>query len=74
MTLTAKQIRSARVLLGWTQVRLALEGEISFLRIKKFELGKGRLSILEISTIRRLFESAGVIFTNGGEPSVKLRS
>jgi transcriptional regulator with XRE-family HTH domain len=72
MTLTGAQLKAARELLGWPQHRVAAELGVSQSAIARFELGKGRLSALQTSVLKRAFEAAGVEFTNGGEPGVKL--
>jgi transcriptional regulator with XRE-family HTH domain len=72
MTLTGAQAKAARELLGWPQHRVAAELGVSQSAIARFELGKGRLSALQTSVLKRAFEAAGVEFTNGGEPGVKL--
>jgi transcriptional regulator with XRE-family HTH domain len=64
---TGKQLKAARALLGWSQIKLAVEAKISVLRIKKFEVGEGRLSPLEISTIRAVLKNAGASLPPEGE-------
>jgi transcriptional regulator with XRE-family HTH domain len=73
MTITGAQVKAARQLLGWPQYRVAAELGVSQTAIARFELGKGRLSALQTSVLKRALESAGVEFTNGGEPGVKIK-
>jgi DNA-binding transcriptional regulator YiaG len=73
MTITGEQVKAARALLGWTQPQLARELHANATTVKNFEAGKRQLSVLETTVIRRILESSGIVFTNGGEPGVKLR-
>jgi len=74
MTITGKQVKAARGLLGWPQHRMAGEIGISLSEFASFEAGRSKLSRLQCSVLQRALDAAGVIFTNGGEPGVKLRS
>jgi transcriptional regulator with XRE-family HTH domain len=70
------QIRAARALLEWSQERLAKESGISVPTIKRLEPGEDPINgrFETIAAIQRALEAAGVEFTNGGEPGVKLRN
>jgi transcriptional regulator with XRE-family HTH domain len=72
--ITGEQVKAARGLLSWSQLALALEANVDQSTVWKFEAGKSRPSALIASTIRRALEAAGVEFTNGGEPGVKLKA
>jgi transcriptional regulator with XRE-family HTH domain len=72
MTITGAQVRAARQLLGWSQSRLAGEVGVSTSNIAKLEGGNHTVSVLTVSTIRRVLTEAGVEFTSGAEPGVKL--
>jgi transcriptional regulator with XRE-family HTH domain len=72
MTITATQIRAARVLIKWSQSKLAAETGVSLASIAKFEAGGERPSMLDLSVVQRMLKDAGVEFIEG-EPSVKLR-
>jgi transcriptional regulator with XRE-family HTH domain len=72
MTLTGAQAKAARQLLSWPQYRLAAELGVSQTEIARFELGKRRLSALQTSVLKRALEAAGIEFTNGDQPGVKL--
>jgi ribosome-binding protein aMBF1 (putative translation factor) len=65
--LIGEDVKIARTLLGWPPSQLARELSMTATTIKNFEIGKRRLSALEISVLRRLPEAAGIEFTNGGE-------
>ena len=68
-------IRAARALLRMEQQELAAAAGISPVTLRKIENVEGmpdvRLSTLH--AIRKVLEDAGVIFTNGDEPGVKMR-
>ena len=78
--LTAAQIRAARGLLNWSQVRLAEATRLSVQTIKRMEGVRGPDGSTEanVEAVRRALESAGVIFleaksvTDGG-PGVRLK-
>ena len=69
------QLRAARALLGWSQERLAEASAVSIPTIKRLEPGEGLVQtrVDTLDKLRRALEAAGVEFTNGGEPGVKLR-
>jgi transcriptional regulator with XRE-family HTH domain len=70
--ITGEQIKAARKLLGWSQMTLALEAGLEQSTVANFETGKTRPSVLSVSSIRRALEGAGVGFTNGDGPGVRL--
>jgi transcriptional regulator with XRE-family HTH domain len=65
------QIRAARGLLGWSQAELAAEAGLSRPTIERAETKT--VSEATIDAIRRALETAGVEFTNGDRPGVRLR-
>jgi transcriptional regulator with XRE-family HTH domain len=67
------QIRGARGLLGWSQTELARAAGLSEPTIKRFETGLAKVSEAAIAKMIAALEAAGVEFTNGGEPGVRLR-
>lgn len=69
------QLRAARALLGWSQERLSEASGVSIPTIKRLEPGAGLVQtrVDTLDKLRRALEAAGVEFTNGGEPGVKLR-
>jgi predicted transcriptional regulator len=73
--ITSEQVRAARALLRWEQKDLAEASGISLPSIKRLEGIMGALSA-QYSTVDAIiaaFDRAGVEFTNGDEPGVKLR-
>jgi ribosome-binding protein aMBF1 (putative translation factor) len=75
MTITGAQVKAARELLGWSQIKLTLASGIDIGAIRRFETSK-RLPPRSVSTaLGRTLKSAGVIFTaeNGDGPGVTLR-
>ena len=73
--ITSEQVRAARALLRWEQKDLAEASGISLPSIKRLEGIKGVLSA-QYSTVDAIiaaFDRAGVEFTNGDEPGVKLK-
>ena len=63
----------ARKLLGWSPERLSPRCGTSHSLLRRFEAGEHPLNSERLAAIRRAFEEAGVEFTNGDQPSVKLR-
>jgi transcriptional regulator with XRE-family HTH domain len=73
MRITGDQVKAARVLLGWSQPKLAAKTGVNALAIAKFEEGKQRPLMLDISVIQRTLCDAGIEFVDG-ESGVKLRN
>lgn len=73
--ITTGQLRAARALLRWTAEDLAKRAGVSVVTIRRAEPVDGMLTMMpaNAAAIRRALEEAGVVFTNGGEPGVKLR-
>jgi transcriptional regulator with XRE-family HTH domain len=72
--ISAGQMRGARGLLGWSQTTLAAEAGMSLPTVKRYETGKGAsVSNDAVKTLQMALEAAGVEFTNGDEPGVKLK-
>jgi transcriptional regulator with XRE-family HTH domain len=76
MTLTSEQILGARAMLRMDQRGLAERAGTSVETIKRLEGKLGPVPAYEatIAAIQAALESAGVEFTNGGEPGVKLKA
>ena len=74
--LTSELIRAARALLRWDQRRLAEASSVSLPTVKRLESRPGILGAhsLTLASIKRALEKAGVEFTNGDQPGVRLRS
>ena len=71
--ITGEQIRAARKLLGWSRDRLAPRGGLPLNRLGAYELGRRILPLEEVEALKEALEEAGIEFTNGDEPGVKLR-
>jgi transcriptional regulator with XRE-family HTH domain len=71
--LSPEQSRAARRLLNWSQVRLASRSNLSETTTRQFEEGLRALSIDKLAAIRAALEAAGVEFTNGDGPGVRMR-
>jgi transcriptional regulator with XRE-family HTH domain len=69
-----KQIKAARELLGWSQGEMASASGVSIPTIKRLEAKSGELGGRDETRekIRATLEAAGVEFTNGDQPGVKL--
>jgi transcriptional regulator with XRE-family HTH domain len=72
MRITGDQVKAARVLLGWSQPKLAAKTGVNAPAIAKFEEGKQRPAMLDVSVIQRMLRDAGIEFVDG-EPGVKLK-
>jgi transcriptional regulator with XRE-family HTH domain len=76
-TISIRQIKAARELLGWPQERLAEASGVSIPTVKRLEAKDGELGGREETRekIRTALEKAGIEFIdeNGGGPGVRLR-
>jgi predicted transcriptional regulator len=72
--LTPAQIRAARAMLDWTQRELAERAGISKTGLNNIERGSADPKASTLTAIWRAIEDAGVEFTNGDEPGVKLKA
>jgi transcriptional regulator with XRE-family HTH domain len=73
MQLTAAQCRAARGLIGWSQQQLATASKVAKPTIANFEAGKSTPYERTAKDLVVALEAAGVEFTNGGQPGVRLR-
>jgi transcriptional regulator with XRE-family HTH domain len=71
--ITPGQSRAARALLDYNQAELASKASLGLSTVVDFERSRRAVSDDAIQAIRTALEAAGVEFTNGGEPGVKLR-
>jgi predicted transcriptional regulator len=73
--ITSEQVRAARALIRWEQRNLAETSKVSLPSIKRLETTPGALSAQPrtIEAIRAALEAAGVEFTNGDQPGVRMR-
>ena len=74
-TTTSEMIRAARALLRWDQRKLANVSSVSVPTIKRLEGKPGPLVAHNstVAALRSALESAGIEFTNGDQPGVRLR-
>ena len=71
--LKPEQIRGARAMLGLTQAEVAKRAGISTTGLNNIERGASDPKASTLAAVQQVLEAAGVEFTNGGEPGVKLR-
>ena len=70
--ITAPQCRAARGLLDWTQQELADAARIGVATVRLFESEASEARHATLVVLRQAFEAAGVEFTNGDQPGVRL--
>ncbi|MGA7323693.1 MAG: helix-turn-helix transcriptional regulator [Rhodomicrobium sp.] len=69
-----EQLRAARALLGWSQSDLAARAGLSRPTVKRAETeGDTPVSDEAKAKMKAALEAAGVEFTNGNAPGVRLR-
>ena len=73
--LTGRQIAAARTLVGLSQTELATAAKISAPTLRRMESSEGEASgyANNVDAVQRALEAAGVEFTNGDQPGVRLR-
>ena len=72
--ITGAQMRAARKLLGWPRDRLCPRAGLSVTMLRKIEDGLRTPTNEQRLGIQGALEAAGVEFTNGDEPGVKLKA
>jgi len=70
---TPPQIRAARGLLNWTVQELAEKAGLDRNTVAQIESGRYASDAETMAAIRRVLEAAGIEFTNGRWPGVRLR-
>jgi hypothetical protein len=70
--ITASQCRAARGLLNWTQQELADAAHIGVATVRVFEGNGAGTRQSTLMLLQGALESAGVEFTNGEHPGVRL--
>jgi transcriptional regulator with XRE-family HTH domain len=72
--ISTRQIKAARAMLAWSQADLARASGVSEPTIARLEAVEGEIGGREgtAEKIRKALESAGVEFTNGDQPGVRL--
>ena len=72
--MTPAQCRAARALLDLTQTQLAEAAGFGLSTVVDFERLRREVSADAIAAIRSALEAAGVEFTNGDQPGVRMKS
>jgi hypothetical protein len=72
--LSSEVVRAARALLRWEQADLAGASLVSLPTIKRLESKPGIMAAHQstVAALRKALEAAGVEFTNGDQPGVRL--
>jgi transcriptional regulator with XRE-family HTH domain len=75
LIITGEQFRAARAMARIEQADLARQANVSVETIKRLERTEGPVSanVQTVDAVTRALAAAGVEFTNGDEPGVKLR-
>ena len=71
--ITGAKIHEARKLLGWSRDRLAPKAGMCTNNLRRLEIGAKPVSEPEAAALSGALRDAGVEFTNGNEPGVKLK-
>lgn len=72
MHIVGEQVAAARKLLKMSQAELIAASGVSERTIIRFEKG-GQVRPETMEAVRAVLLERGIVFTNGGEPGVKLR-
>jgi ribosome-binding protein aMBF1 (putative translation factor) len=70
---SVEQIKAARALLAWSQEDLAARSNVSLPTVRRFE-ARSKMRVSENTRLKMeaALESAGIEFTNGSAPGVRL--
>jgi transcriptional regulator with XRE-family HTH domain len=73
--ITGDQIRAGRALVRWSARELAEKAGLSLPTVQRLETANGvpATSVKTLTSIKAALEHAGVEFTNGDTPGVRLR-
>ena len=66
------QCRAGRALLSWSQTDLATASGVSLRAIASFEKSRTKLMNANLKMLQAALEAAGVEFTNGEAPGVRV--
>jgi transcriptional regulator with XRE-family HTH domain len=69
---TPGQCRAARALLGWRQIDLAKAAGLGQSTAANFERSKPVVAAESITKMRRALEDAGIEFTDGRRPGMRM--
>jgi DNA-binding transcriptional regulator YiaG len=71
--MSPEQCRAARGWLAWTQANLAKRAKVSLSTVKDFEKRRRTPIPNNLEAMRRALEAAGIEFTNGKTPGLRLK-
>ncbi len=73
--MTGRQLRAARVLIGWEQVKLAKRSRVAIGTLRRMESFSGEIGsrTTTLSQVQTTLEKAGILFLYDGGPGVQLR-
>jgi transcriptional regulator with XRE-family HTH domain len=71
--ISKEQCRAARGFLNWSQAVLAARAGIDRSTVKDFESGRHIPNRVSMTAIIGAFEMAGIEFTNGDRPGLRMR-
>jgi transcriptional regulator with XRE-family HTH domain len=71
--ITPAQCRAARGLVDLSQQQLADAAKVGVVTVRQFEAGAAQPRNATAEVIQRALEAAGVEFTNGGRPGVRMK-
>jgi transcriptional regulator with XRE-family HTH domain len=72
INISAAQCRAARALIDWSREALAEASRVGLRTLVDFERGARKPRDVTLDALRRALEAAGVEFTNGDQPGVRL--
>ena len=74
--ITGGQIRAARAFLRWSAEELAKRAQVGSQTVRRAEREDGVPNMLanNMEAVQRALEEAGIEFTNGGKPGVRITS
>jgi predicted transcriptional regulator len=73
--ITGRQLRAARVLLGWEQIGLAKRSRVAIGTIRRMESFSGQIGsrTSTLSQVQQALEKAGIQYLNDDSPGVRIR-
>jgi hypothetical protein len=74
MGISSAQLRAARALVRWSALDLAKASKVGVATIRRVEVMEGAIPVTSVNeaALRAALEAAGVEFTNGDQPGVRL--
>jgi len=72
--ITPAQFRAARALLDWSRSKLGEKAGYSLPTVQRVEKGGAKVSDAVLARLKTTLEAAGVEFTNGEAPGVRLKT